>query len=58
VGLYVRVSTHEQQTIPLQTRAMRQCATIAMQIRKVGSGAVQGQSRENQRHAACRLENR
>src|SRR6516162_6078475 len=27
VGLYGRVSTHEQQTIPLQTRAMRQYAT-------------------------------
>jgi DNA invertase Pin-like site-specific DNA recombinase len=26
VGLYARVSTHDQQTIPLQTRAMREYA--------------------------------
>ena len=33
VGLYGRVSTHEQQTIPLQTRAMRQYATRGLDHR-------------------------
>ena len=45
VGLYARVSTHDQQTLPLQMRAMREYAakrgwTIAVQIKEVGSGAV------------------
>src|SRR5205823_1141626 len=44
VGLYARVSTHDQQTIPLQTRAMREYAvrrgwTVAMQVKEIGSGA-------------------
>ena len=61
VGLYARVSTHDQQTIPLQTRAMREYAarrgwTIAMQVREVGSGAVQRQSREKLLEAARRRE--
>ena len=43
VGLYARVSTHDQQTLPLQMRAMREYAakrgwTIAAQIKEVGSG--------------------
>jgi hypothetical protein len=43
-GLYGRVSTLDQQTLPLQIRAMREYAanrgwTIAMQIKEVGSGA-------------------
>jgi putative DNA-invertase from lambdoid prophage Rac len=59
VGLYARVSTQDQQTIPLQTRAMREYAarrgwTIAMQVREVGSGAVQRQSREKLLEAARR----
>jgi DNA invertase Pin-like site-specific DNA recombinase len=43
VGLYARVSTHDQQTLSLQMRAMREYAdrrgwTIAAQIKEVGSG--------------------
>ena len=43
-GLYARVSTNDQQTLPMQSRAMREYAarrgwTIAMQVREVGSGA-------------------
>src|SRR5580698_5490957 len=46
VGLYARVSTHDQQTLPLQIRAMREYAakrgwTIVAQIKQVGSGAAQ-----------------
>ena len=45
-GLYARVSTHDQQTIPLKTRAMRDYAakrgwTIVMQFKEIGSGAAQ-----------------
>jgi DNA invertase Pin-like site-specific DNA recombinase len=61
VGLYARVSTQDQQTIPLQTRAMREYAarrgwTIALQVREVGSGAVQRQSRKKLLEAARRRE--
>ena len=43
-GLYARVSTLDQQTLPMQMRAMRDYAanrgwTIAMQVKEVGSGA-------------------
>jgi len=46
VGLYARVSTQDQQTIPLQLHAMREYAatrgwTIALQVKEVGSGASQ-----------------
>jgi DNA invertase Pin-like site-specific DNA recombinase len=46
VGLYARVSTHDQQTIPLQTRALREYAsrwgwTITLQVKEIGSGASQ-----------------
>jgi DNA invertase Pin-like site-specific DNA recombinase len=49
--LYARVSTHDQQTLPLQMRAMREYAakrgwTIAVQIREVGSGAFEREPRE------------
>src|SRR6266704_4079226 len=51
VGLYARVSTHDQQTLPLQMRTMREYAakrgwTIATQIKEVGSGAAQRELRE------------
>jgi DNA invertase Pin-like site-specific DNA recombinase len=51
VALYARVSTHDQQTLPLQIRAMRQYAakrgwTIATQIKEVGSGAAQRELRQ------------
>src|SRR6202140_180880 len=44
VGLYARVSTHDQQTLPLQIRAMREYAAkrnwaIVAHIKEVGSGA-------------------
>jgi hypothetical protein len=40
VGLYARVSTHDQQTLPLQMRAMREYASkrgwmVAVQIKEV-----------------------
>ena len=46
VALYARVSTHDQQTLPLQIRTMREYAAkrdwvIAAQIKEVGSGASQ-----------------
>jgi putative DNA-invertase from lambdoid prophage Rac len=51
VGLYARVSTHDQQTIPMQMRAMREYAatrgwTIIMQVKEVGSGASERELRE------------
>jgi len=61
VGLYARVSTHDQQTIPLQTRAMREYATrrgwtITLQIKEIGSGASQREQREQLLEAARRRE--
>ena len=52
VGLYARVSTLDQQTLPLQIRALREYAfkrgwTIVAQIKEVGSGASQRQLRES-----------
>ena len=45
-GLYARVSTNDQQTLAMQTLAMRDYAarrgwTIALQVREVNSGAAQ-----------------
>jgi putative DNA-invertase from lambdoid prophage Rac len=61
VGLCARVSTFDQHTIPLQIRALRECAarrgwTIALQVKEVGSGAVQRQLREKLLDAARRRE--
>src|ERR1700728_2273788 len=61
VGLYARVSTFDQHTIPLQIRAMREYAVrrgwiIALQVKEVGSGAVQRQLREKLLDAARRRE--
>src|SRR5580698_6979341 len=61
VGLYARVSTDDQQTIPLQVRALREYAarrgwTIALQVKEVGSGAAQRQLREKLLEAARRRE--
>ena len=58
-GLYARVSTNDQQTIPLQIRALREYAgrrgwTIASQVKEVGSGASQRQQREKLLDAARR----
>ena len=45
VGLYARVSTHDQQTLPMQLSAMRDYAkkrkwTVAVEVKDVGSGAT------------------
>jgi len=60
-GLYARVSTTDQQTIPLQMRALREYAarrgwTIALQVKEVGSGASQRQLREKLLETARRRE--
>jgi putative DNA-invertase from lambdoid prophage Rac len=60
-GLYARVSTNDQQTLPMQTRALREYAarrgwTIGMQVREVGSGAAQRKAREQLLEAARRRE--
>lgn len=60
-GLYARVSTHDQKTLPLQLRAMREYSskrgwTIAVQIKEVGSGAVERALREKPMTAARRRE--
>lgn len=61
VGLYARVSTNDQQTLPMQSRALREYAarrgwTIAVQVREVGSGAAQREARERLMQAARRRE--
>ena len=61
VGLYARVSTHDQKTLPLQIRTMREYATkrgweVAVQINEVGSGAVERELREKLTAAARRRE--
>lgn len=58
-GLYARVSTHDQQTLPLQRRAMRDYAvrrgwTIAVEIKEVGSGASVRELRQELLAAARR----
>src|SRR5581483_3805303 len=60
-GLYARVSTNDQQTLPMQSRALREYAarcgwTIALQVREVGSGASNRQAREKLLEAARRRE--
>jgi DNA invertase Pin-like site-specific DNA recombinase len=61
VGLYARVSTNDQQTLPMQSRAMREYAarrgwTITAQVREVGSGAAKREAREKLLEAARRRE--
>jgi DNA invertase Pin-like site-specific DNA recombinase len=60
-GLYARVSTDDQQTLAMQSRAMREYAvrrgwTIAMQVREVNSGAARRKAREKLLEAARRRE--
>ena len=60
-GLYARVSTHDQQTLTLQMRAMREYAakrgwTITAQIKEVGSGAAERELRKQLIDAARRRE--
>jgi hypothetical protein len=45
VGIYARVSTLDQQTLPMQIRALREYTAkrgwaVAMQVKEVGSGAA------------------
>jgi putative DNA-invertase from lambdoid prophage Rac len=61
VGLYARVSTHDQQTLPLQLSAMREYAdrrgwTVTIQIEEVGSGAKHRPARDLILGAARRRE--
>jgi predicted site-specific integrase-resolvase len=51
VGLYARVPTQDQQTIPLRMRAMREYATtrgwtIVKHVKEVGSGASERELRK------------
>jgi putative DNA-invertase from lambdoid prophage Rac len=60
-GLYARVSTNDQQTLPMQSRAMREYAarrgwTITVQVREVNSGAAKREAREKLLEAARRRE--
>lgn len=61
VGLYARVSTHDQQTLPMQLSAMRDYArkrewAVALEIKDVGSGAALREKREALLSAARRRE--
>jgi putative DNA-invertase from lambdoid prophage Rac len=61
VGLYARVSTHDQQTLSLQMRTMREYAAkrgwiVAVQVKEVGSGAAEREMRERLLAAARRRE--
>ena len=60
-GLYARVSTNDQQTLSMQSRAMREYAarrgwTVAVNVREVGSGAAKREAREKLLEAARRRE--
>jgi putative DNA-invertase from lambdoid prophage Rac len=60
-GLYARVSTHDQQTLPMQLAAMRDYAQkrgwqIAVEVKDVGSGATLRQKREELLAAARKRE--
>ena len=61
VGLYARVSTHDQQTLPMQLSAMRQYVerrgwTVKAELSEVGSGAKEREKREELLKAALRRE--
>jgi DNA invertase Pin-like site-specific DNA recombinase len=60
-GLYARVSTNDQQKLPMQLRALREYVdrrgwTVALQVREIGSGAAKRQAREKLLEAARRRE--
>jgi putative DNA-invertase from lambdoid prophage Rac len=60
-GLYARVSTLDQQTLPMQMRAMCDYAanrgwTLTMQVKEVGSGAKAREQRQQLIDAARRRE--
>ncbi len=61
VGLYARVSTHDQQTLPMQLSAMREYVerrgwTVTLEISEVGSGAKEREKRDQLLKAARRRE--
>ena len=61
VGLYARVSTVDQQTLPLQIRTLREYAarrgwSVAAQIKEVASGAADRAQRQQLLDAARRRE--
>jgi putative DNA-invertase from lambdoid prophage Rac len=61
VGLYARISTHDQQTLPLQLEAMRSYIkdrgwTLSKQVEDIGSGAKERPQRETLMRAARRRE--
>jgi DNA invertase Pin-like site-specific DNA recombinase len=61
VGLYARVSTHDQQTLPLQLAAMRDYVAkrgwkTALEVQEVGSGAILRPKREELLKAVRRRE--
>jgi putative DNA-invertase from lambdoid prophage Rac len=61
LGLYARVSTHDQQTLPMQLAAMREYAKrrgwkIVIEEKEVGSGAKTRPKREGLLRAARRRE--
>src|SRR4051794_19009114 len=61
VGLYARVSTHDQQTLPLQLSAMSEHAerrgwTVAIIVEDIGSGVRDRPKREDLMRAARRRE--
>lgn len=60
-GIYARVSTQDQQTLPLQLKALRTYVKqrkwqLALEVKEVGSGAVHGAQREKLLKAARRRE--
>src|SRR6188768_2419093 len=60
-GLYARVSTNDQQTLVMQSRAMREYAArrgwaVAVQVREVNSGAAKREAREKLLESARRRE--
>ena len=61
VGLYARVSTHDQQTLPMQLEAMSTYAghrgwIVTTEVKDVGSGSIQRPKRELLMKAARRRE--
>ncbi len=61
VGIYARVSTHDQQTLPMQLKAMRQYVQqrkwkLVREVKEVGSGAKTRPMREELLKAVRRRE--
>ena len=60
-GIYARVSTHDQQTLPMQVQAMRRYVKqrgwkLHLQVEEVGSGGKQRPQRDELLKAARRRE--